>query len=251
MAGSQMMDIAFHEEPGCSSLRSGTVMGEALLNHQARHSLSVQPIPYDCRWPVLRSLASQHISLRRGETPTSTGTSASQCFLVLEGTLRIWRALANGRRQITAFAFPGDWAGLDDVGEHNVCFEAVTPVRAERYHLRNLHMAVAANAAVGAELQELLRSRIKAAQERIFVLGHKNTREKLASFILEMTNRLAEGGNTVELAMSRQDIADYLGMSPETTCRNFTNFVADRIIALPAPNVVQILQRGSLQFLAI
>ncbi len=246
-----MTDIALHEELGCSSLRSGTVPSEALLNIQAARSLSEPSVPDERRWPVLRSLASQHISLRRGETPTSTGTSGSQCFHVLEGTLRIWRALANGRRQITAFAFPGDWAGFDDVGEHNVRIEAVTPGRAERYHLRNIHMAVAADAAVGAELQELLRSRIKAAQERILVLGHKNTREKLASFILEMTNRLAEGGNTVELPMSRHDIADYLGMSPETTCRNFTNFVSDRIIALPAPNVVQILQRGSLEFIAI
>jgi hypothetical protein len=72
-----MTDIALHEELGCSSLRSGTVPGEALLNIQAARSLSEPSVSDERRWPVLRSLASQHISLRRGETPTSTGTSGS------------------------------------------------------------------------------------------------------------------------------------------------------------------------------
>ena len=177
--------------------------------------------------------------------------SAHQCFFVIEGALRIWRTLANGRRQITAFAFAGDWVGFDDVGEDTVCIEAVTPVLAERYLLRNLQTAAAADAEVATSLQDLLKSRIKATQERILVLGHKNTREKIASFILEMADRLADGEDMVELPMSRPDIADYLGMSPETACRNFTNLVADGIIALPVSNLVHILRRSSLEYIAI
>jgi CRP-like cAMP-binding protein len=226
-------------------------MGDTVLEIQTAESLAIVAKPSDCNWSILRSLSHQEVEVRRGDAPVAAGSPSQYCFLVLEGALRIWRPLADGRRQITAFAFPGDWVGFDDAGEANVCVEAVTPVRAERYLLRSLQMAAAADAAVAEALRDLLRSRIKAAQERILILGHKNTREKLASFILEMANRLAGDGNMVPLPMSRHDIADYLGMSHETACRNFTHLVADQIIALPAPNQVHILQRGNLEFIAI
>jgi CRP/FNR family nitrogen fixation transcriptional regulator len=226
-------------------------MGVTVLDHQARQSSSLSLATANSRWSALRGSGSHRISIRRGEMPASVGISAHQCFFVIEGALRIWRSLSDGRRQITAFAFAGDWVGFDDVGEDNVCIEAVTPVLAERYLLRNLQTAAAADAEVAASLQDLLRSRIRATQERILVLGHKNTREKIASFILEMSDRLADGEDMVELPMSRHDIADYLGMSPETVCRNLTNLVADGMIMLPTPNLVRILRRSSLEYIAI
>lgn len=226
-------------------------MGGTVVETDTDGCINIATKPSDPAWSVLRGLSHQQIFLRRGDTPVTAGNPLQHCFLVLEGTLRIWRPLADGRRQITAFAFPGDWVGFDDAGEANVCVEAVTPVRAERYLLRSLQGAAAADAAVADALRDLLRSRIKAAQARILVLGHKNTREKLASFLLEMAERLADGGNVIPLPMSRHDIADYLGMSAETACRNFTHFVADQIIALPTANQVHILQRGSLEFIAI
>lgn len=224
-------------------------MGDTILEIQTAELLAIVAKPIHCNWSLLRSLSHQEVEVRRGDMPVAAGNQ--YCFLVLEGTLRIWRPLANGRRQITAFAFPGDWVGFDDAGEVNSCVEAVTPVRAERHLLRNLQMAAAADAAVAEALRDLLRSRIRAAQRRILVLGCKNTREKLASFILEMSNRLADGGDMVPLPMSRHDIADYLGVSHETACRNFSHLVADQMIALPAPNQMHVLQRGNLEFIAV
>src|SRR4051794_17268172 len=75
---------------------------------------------------ALQNVRSQTISLNRGDALVTAGTSAQHCFVVLEGTLRIWRPLVDGRRQITAFAFPGDWIGLHEVSEYSASVEAVT-----------------------------------------------------------------------------------------------------------------------------
>lgn len=202
-------------------------------------------------WEALRIANGDLIAAQRGDVLIGAGAPAEYCFLVLQGALRVWRPLADGRRQITAFVFPGDWIGVGELRESNASVEAVTPVRAERYPLRSLLVAAATNPEVATALQNLLRAGLKAAQERILVLGHRNTREKLASFILEMSDRLAAAGNVLRLPMSRYDIGDYLGMSSETVCRNFTQLVSDGIIALPEPNQVRILRREMLEFIGL
>lgn len=200
-------------------------------------------------WAALRSVDRRTASAQRGEILIGAGRPAEHCFFVLQGTLRVWRPLADGRRQITAFVFPGDWVGVDELREYNASVEAVTQVLAERYSLRSLQTATTNDTGAAMAVQELLRAGLEAAQERILVLGHKNTREKLAAFILEMSDRLAAGGRLINLPMSRHDIGDYLGMSQETVCRNFTQLVSDGIIALPQPNVVRILRREMLEFI--
>ena len=207
--------------------------------------------PAEHGWEALQIPGGDIISAQRGEVLISAGVPAEHCLLVLEGALRVWRPLADGRRQITSFVFPGDWVGLGDLRECNASVEAVTRVRAERYPLRPLLAAAATDRRVAVALQDLLRADLTAAQERILVLGHRNTREKLASFLLEMSARLASGGNVISLPMSRYDIGDYLGMSSETVCRNFTQFVADGIISLPEPNRVHILRHEMLEFIGL
>ncbi len=222
---------------------------------QPRNVLHNRPSPDDVQedvsWSALRAARREVVSARRGDTLVGAGAPAEHCFFVLEGALRVWRPLADGRRQILAFAFPGDWVGLGELREHNASVEAVTPARAERYPLRSLAAAAAADAGAAAALRDLLRAGLEAAQGRILVLGHRNTREKLAAFLLEMSDRLAAGGGTVGLPMSRHDIGDYLGMSPETACRNFTQLAADGVIALPEPNLVRVLRRELLEFIGL
>ena len=216
--------------------------------HNSRSRIDVQD---DISWPALRVAKKETVSARRGDTLVGAGAPAEHCFFVLEGALRVWRPLADGRRQILAFAFPGDWVGVGELREHNASVEAVAPARAERYPLRSLAAAAAADAGAAAALRDLLRAGLEAAQGRILVLGHRNTREKLAAFLLEMSDRLAAGGDAVDLPMSRHDIGDYLGMSAETVCRNFTQLAADGIIALPGPNRVRVLRRELLEFIGL
>jgi len=200
----------------------------------------------------LREPGSLSIDLRRGQAVAAPDARLQYCVQVVSGALRICRPLADGRRQITGFLFPGDWAGLHEAREHHASIEAVSQSRVRLVLPHNLRSVPAAlHADPSAAIESLFRERLQQAQARILVLGHKNAREKLASFLLEASHRLADGGDVIALPMPRADIADYLCLSAETVCRNFTQFVADGFIALPHPQSVHILRRGPLEFLGL
>ena len=79
------------------------------------------------------------------------------------------------------------------------------------------------------------------------MLGQKSARDKLAAFLLDLSNRLADGRSEICLPMSRYDIADYLGLRSETVCRTFALLAAARLIRLPEPQRIQILDRAALE----
>jgi CRP-like cAMP-binding protein len=73
----------------------------------------------------------------------------------------------------------------------------------------------------------------------------KNAEERVAGFLLEMAGRCS-GSTAIELPMSRQDIADYLGLTIETVSRTFTQFVQSGVIALESSRRVQFRNRNAL-----
>ncbi len=177
--------------------------------------------------------------MRRGEVLRAPERCDFVAVRVLEGCLRVCHPLHDGRRQITDFLFPGDGIGIGEVRRHNGSIEAVSPSRVSLLSADHLDD----------EEADLAQARIDAMQSRLFMLGHKNAREKLAAFLLEMSGRIAPAEVSFRLPMSRYDIADYLCLSPETVCRNFTQMVSDGLITLPDSQTVQILHRAPLEFI--
>jgi CRP/FNR family nitrogen fixation transcriptional regulator len=86
---------------------------------------------------------------------------------------------------------------------------------------------------------------LQRAQSHMVVLGRKNAQERVASFLLEMASRLSASG-AVELPMSRQDIADYLGLTIETVSRTLTRLARDGLIAMPEARRIVLRNRGLL-----
>jgi CRP-like cAMP-binding protein len=185
----------------------------------------------------------QHI--RRGYSIGRLTTGAhEQVFGVLAGALRTCRVLSDGRRQIMAFLLPGDWCWLEERLGHPTTVEAITEAQVVRLAQRQL-------AATGTEgsgtMQQILHASLTAALDRNVTLGQKSARDKLASFLLDMSNRLAQGGPELRLPMSRYDIADYLGLRSETVCRTLAQLAAAQVIAMPEPQHVRILDRAALE----
>ena len=131
---------------------------------------------------------------------------AEYLYKVISGAVRTYKVLNDGRRQIGAFYLPGDIFGLE-IGEvHSFSAEAIV------------------------ECKVML---IKTAQERV------------AGFLLEMASR-APAGNTVELPMSRQDIADYLGLTIETVSRTLTQLENSAAISVPSSRRIVLRNQAAL-----
>lgn len=169
---------------------------------------------------------------------------AEYLYQVISGAVRTYRMLDDGRRQVVAFYLPGDVFGVEAGEVHLSSAEAVT----ESQVLVMKRSAVLARAErekdLARQLWTLMVRELERAQQHSLVLI-KNAEERVAGFLLEMANR-GSGSTSIELPMSRQDIADYLGLTIETVSRTFTQFVQSGIIRLETSRRIQFRNRAAL-----
>lgn len=150
--------------------------------------------------------------------------SLRHCFQVVEGCVRVFWLLENGRRQITDFLFAGDLLGLDAIPDNALGAEAVTPVTLRRIPQAVVETRASTDLRFARELRAYGAAQIRAAHARCVLLGRKTASERVAAFLLEMAQRLGGYGKSgMYLPMSRTDIADYLGLTTETVCRTLTD----------------------------
>jgi CRP-like cAMP-binding protein len=156
---------------------------------------------------------------------------AGYLYKVVGGTVRAYKLVLDGRRLVAAFYHPGDVFGLEPAERHLFSTEAV--VDAEILVIkRDVIMSLAAeDIDVARDLWALTAKELRRTQSHMLLLN-KSAPERVASFLLEMADRI-QGNNEIQLAMSRQDVADYLGLTSETIPRMLTRLEAVSAIALP------------------
>ncbi|WP_440981960.1 helix-turn-helix domain-containing protein [Shinella sumterensis] len=171
------------------------------------------------------------------------GEKSCGIYTVEFGAVRVYRLLADGRRQISSFHLAGEVFGFETDATHHFFAEAIcaTCIRFRRVTTLNGEFA-------GKLLPIALQSLVR-AQEHLLVLGRQNAVERVAAFLVDMSER--QGGlRRVELQMSRSDIGDYLGLSIETVSRVFSRLRQRDIIRLPNLRSVEIVKLKALQDLA-
>ncbi len=169
---------------------------------------------------------------------------AEYLYKVVSGAVCTYKILNDGRRQIGGFYLPGDVFGLEFGDEHTLSAEAVTDAKVLVVERSALVALAARDTTVARELYELTARELRRARERILLLV-KSAQERVASFLLEMTER-APAGNTIELPMSRQDIADYLGLTIETVSRTLTSLETAATIEVPSSRRILLRNRSAL-----
>jgi CRP-like cAMP-binding protein len=172
------------------------------------------------------------------------GEPAEYLYKVVTGAVRTYKVLADGRRQIGAFYLPGDIFGLESGEEHTFSAEAVTESKVLVVKRSALAALAQRDNAVARQLWTLTGRELHRVQEHILLLI-KTAQERVAAFLLEMAERLP-GRDSIELPMSRQDIADYLGLTIETVSRTFTQLESAAAIALPSSRCVVLRNRNAL-----
>lgn len=181
------------------------------------------------------------------------GTVAVSVFNVTEGIVRLYKSLPDGRRQIVGFALPGDFLGLALMDRYGVAAEAVSEVKVCRFARSAFLGYVDSRPHLLRRLHEFAGHELSLAQDQMLLLGRRTAEEKVAAFLLNLQTRYGRVGTisvNVPLPMSRQDIADYLGLTIETVSRTLTKLAREKTL-LVVPDGVRLLSAGRLEQLAV
>jgi CRP/FNR family transcriptional regulator, nitrogen fixation regulation protein len=170
---------------------------------------------------------------------------AEYVYKVIKGAVRTYKILCDGRRQIGGFYLPGDIFGLEIGSEHQFSAEAIKDVTVLVLRRSAIVSLAERDCDTARELWSFTGRELNRVQEHLLLLV-KSAHQRVASFLLEMSTRLA-ATDAIELPMSRQDIADYLGLTIETVSRTMTQLVAEQAIGLPNSRRIVLRNSGALR----
>jgi CRP/FNR family transcriptional regulator, anaerobic regulatory protein len=199
----------------------------------------------------LVSVASDR-DVKKGQMVFGEGERGKFIYSVTDGTVMSYKLMSDGRRQITGFYFPGDFIGLVDDGVYANSAEAVTDARLFAYPLPALNAVLLKHPVMGNRLAEVARHELVEAEEHALLLGRKTAKEKIATFLIKLSRHAQDRGekrDLLDLSMPRAAIADYLGLTTETTSRTLTGFAKAGLISSKT-NKIRILDEEILHQIA-
>jgi CRP/FNR family transcriptional regulator len=221
-------------------------------NSGPTHAAPPLPIGQTCKgMKILDEMLSDQSSrrLEPGQHLFHQGDDDHNIYKIESGLVRLYRILNDGRRQIISFRFAGDILGFAAGTERQCSAEVVTSVRVRSLDRNSAYRRLRDEPALVPQLVSLLSRELESARDQIAVLNRRSAIEKLAAFILELHHHQGESG-TVEIPLSRTDIADFLGLTIETVSRNLTKLRTKRIIELPQIHSLVIVDLDRLEDLA-
>jgi CRP/FNR family transcriptional regulator len=194
------------------------------------------------------------IRIRAGQPLFHEGDPASRVFTLTHGTLKLYKLLPDGRRQVTGFVHPGDFLGVSVNDEHAFTAEAMEQAQLCAFPRGRFDDFTEEHPEMERELYRLAAHELAAAQQQMVLLGRKTAAERFATFLLTLAERAERNGSEearfVDLPMSRSDIADYLGLTKETVSRVLALLKKQRLIRLEALDRIEILDRAGLEVAA-
>ena len=170
---------------------------------------------------------------------------AKYLYKVLKGSVRTCKVAEDGRRQISAFYLPGDVFGFEAGDEHTLSAEAIVDCQLLVIRRTSLATLATRDSSVARQLWAMTAAELQRTQDHVMLLI-KNAQERVAWFLLEMSMRSSSSDDEINLPMSRQDIADYLGLTIETVSRSLTKLENVAAISLPSARHVVLRNRKAL-----
>jgi len=198
----------------------------------------------------------RHRDLVAGESLIWEGDDSVLVANVIDGVLKLSTGTEDGREQIVGVVYPSDFIGRPFGQTNSYGVTALTDARVCVFSRRDFDAFARQHPALEHKLLDRTLSELDRTRRWMLLLGRKSASEKVASFLLEMSERLVEPGckvdfglvhRTLSLPFSRQQIADVLGLTIETVSRQFTRLKAQAIIDLPSRREVTILDRNALE----
>lgn len=167
-------------------------------------------------------------------------------YRVISGAVRTARLLKDGRRQVGEFYFPGDVFGLETGPDHRFSAEALSDcvvLSVKRSVIRDTDAA----ADFDRMIWEATARELDRAQDHVLMLGRKTASERVASFLRGVVERTGGSG---DLPMTRQDMADYLGLTIETVSRMLSQLQSASVVEFDALRHFRVRNPQALERLA-
>ncbi|WP_291845811.1 helix-turn-helix domain-containing protein [Bradyrhizobium sp.] len=183
---------------------------------------------------------SRHVRLGPREGLFAAGQAASSVHNLTEGVARLYKLLPDGRRQVIGFALPGDFLGLAPSDRYSFSADAIDSVSVCRLSREAFTHFIGQRPHFLIRINEFAARELMLAQEQMLLLGRRTAEEKVAAFLVVWRERLKQiddDRQTIALPMSRQDIADYLGLTIETVSRTLTRFEREEMLVIVAGGV--------------
>jgi CRP/FNR family transcriptional regulator, nitrogen fixation regulation protein len=198
--------------------------------------------------PATKAPTGLQMVLGKGEELFAEGDEAEFFYQVVSGAIRSYKLLSDGRRQIDAFHLRGDIFGLEAGSEHRFSAEAIGEATVIAYRRSRLSALIQDDAAFRDRIMTATLHSLERAQDHMLLLGRKTAQEKMATFLLDMAERLSKDDEHFELPMLRSDIADHLGLTIETVSRTLTQFARSGLIRLlPAGRSIGLCNKMALR----
>src|SRR5215471_4614997 len=219
-----------------------THVGTVSARHSGLHSAH-RSIPTRGNIGAVQLMGSQ-MTFGPNEEIFGESEPADYVYKVTKGAVRTYKILCDGRRQIGGFYLPGDIFGLEVGDTHQFSAEAINDATVMVVRRSAVVSLAERDCEVARELWNCTGRELRRVQDHMMLLV-KNAQQRVAGFLLEMSERLATT-DALKLPMSRQDIADYLGLTIETVSRTMTQLASDHAIGLLSARQIVVRNRSAL-----
>ena len=191
-------------------------------------------------------LIATEFSYKKDEEIYGEDEPAEYVYQVISGSVRSYRLLSDGRRQIGAFHLPGDVFGLESGTVHRLAAEAIVDTTVRLVKRRSLEQAATVDVNVARKLWAMTAGDLRHAEDHMLLLGRKTAMERVATFLLEMDRRLSVTG-MMALPMCRRDIGDYLGLTLETVSRALSQLHGQGVLVFSGARQIVLRNRQRLR----
>ena len=196
--------------------------------------------------------------LSAGESLIWEGDDSVLVANVIDGILKLSTGTEDGREQIVGVVYPADFIGRPFGATTRHSVTALTDAHVCVFARADFDRFAGEHPRLEHKLLQRTLSELDRTRSWMLLLARKSAEEKIATFLLDMSERLAQSGcegsgnplDRFDLPFSRQQIGDVLGLTIETVSRQMTRLKRDGVIDLPTRRAVEILNRAELAAIA-
>lgn len=193
------------------------------------HDLCIPMGVSDHELDALERIINRRRPLHRGDYLYRPGDRMEALYAVRSGSVKTSALTDDGQEQVTGFHLPGELLGLDAISEgvHPCSAKALETTSVCEIPFDRLEELAGRVSGLQRQLFRIMSREIQSDEHLMTLLAKKSSDARLAAFLLSLSNRFGERGfsrQEFNLTMSRNDIANYLGLAVETVSRLFTRF---------------------------